>query len=146
MAEDISLHGESDPRWPEMAQDSPRWPRDGPRWPKKGPRWAQDGPKRAQDGPKRGPRWPKMGSGWVPRGLPTSKSKKGVPGSMIATPPGPVLGVSWGSIGAPQGPLGLILGLIFGILTRKARKPKNEGPPTRNAHFWGPEKALTGPC
>ena len=136
-----------------MARDGPRWPKMAPRWPKMaqegpemGPRWAQDGPKRAQDGPKMGPRWPKMGSRWVPRGLPTSKSKKGVPSPMMATPPGAVFGVSGGAIRAPQGPLGPILALIFGILRRKARKLKNEGPPTRNAHFWGTEKALTGPC
>ena len=59
---------------------------------------------------------------------------------------GLILGPSWGPIWASWGPLGLIFGLILGILTQKAQSAKNEGPPYVFAHFWGPGRALTGPC
>ena len=56
-----------------------------------------------------------------------------------------ILGPSWGPIWASKGPLRLIFGLILGILTRKARKLKNEGPPMQNGHFWGWGESLKGP-
>ena len=131
------------PRWPKMAQDGPKM---APRWPKMGPREAQDGPKMAQDGPKRGPRGVPRGS---QIGLPRPSNIEAQKGSApinLKCEIGLFLGPSWGPYRPYVGPLGVIFGLILSILTRKARKSKNEGPPTRNPHSWGPKRALEGPC
>ena len=88
------------PRWPKMAQDGPEMAQDGPRrardGPKMGPRWAQEGPRWAQDGPKMAQDGLKMGS-QRPSNI---EVEKGSAWPKDPGPPGPVFGVSWGSIGA----------------------------------------------
>ena len=59
---------------------------------------------------------------------------------------GPFLVHCWGPYRPYVGPLGVIFGLIFSILARRAHKSKNEGPPMQNGHFWGLKRALEGPC
>ena len=48
---------------------------------------------------------------------------------------GPFLVHCWGPYRPYVGPLGVIFGLIFSILARRAHKSKNEGPPIQNGHF-----------
>ena len=79
-----------DPRGPKGPQDGPQeGPKMASRGPKIAPRWpkmAQDGPKLAPEAPKMGPKWPQDGLQIAPKsvsqGLPTSKPKKGDPGSI----------------------------------------------------------------
>ena len=131
---------------PSLAKMAPRWPKMASRWPKMAPRWPQDGPKMAQEGPKRGLRGVPRGS---QIGLPRPSNIEAQKGSApvnLKCEIGLFLGPSWGPYRPYVGPLGVIFGLILSILTRKARKSKNEGPPTRNPHSWGPKRALEGPC
>ena len=135
---------------PKMAQDgpkmAPRWPKMAPRWPKMAPGWPQDGPKMAQEGPKRGLRGVPRGS---QIGLPRPSNIEAQKGSAplnLKCGFGLFLPPSGGPYRPYVGPLGVIFGLILSILTRKARKSKNEGPPTRNPHSWGPKRALEAPC
>ena len=76
----------------------------GPRWPQVGPRWPQDGPKMAPSWPKMGPKGLQDGAQIAPKsvfqGLPTSKPKKGVPGSISDAD----LGRFGGPLGAHVGP------------------------------------------
>ena len=127
------------PRPPKTAQDGPRQPQDGPRA-------SQDSPRGPQDGPKRGPRGVPRGS---QIGLPRPSNIEAQKGSAPANLKcgfGLFLGPSWGPYRPYIGPLGVIFGLLLSILTRITRKSKNEGPPTRNPHFWGSRRALEGPC
>ena len=125
---------------------APRWPKMAPRWPQDGPRWPQDRPKRAQEGPKRGPRGVPRGSQIGPPRPSNIEAEKGSARINLKRRFQPFWGPSWGPYRPYVGPLGVIFGLILSILTRKARKSKNEGPPTRNPHFWGSRRALEGPC
>ena len=131
------------PRWPKTA---PRWPQDGPKMAQDGPRWPQVGPRDAQDGPQMAPRGaPNRSQICLPR--PSNiEAQKGSARINLKCGFGLFLGPSWGPYMPYVGPLGVIFGLILSILTRKARKSKNEGPPTRNPHSWGPKRALEGPC
>ena len=98
------------------------------------------------DGPKRGPRGVPRGS---QIGLPRPsniEAEKGSAPPNLKRGSGPFLGPSWGPYRPYVGPLGVIFGLILSILARRAQKSKNEGPPMQNAHFWGPKRALEGPC
>ena len=121
-------------------------PKMASRWPQDGPRWHQVGPKSAQDGPQMAPRGaPNRSQIGLPR--PSNiEAEKGSAVTNLKCGFGLFLGPSWGPYRPYVGPLGVIFGLILSILTRKARKSKNEGPPTRNPHFWGSRRALEGPC
>ena len=107
---------------------------------------AQDGQDEAQHGPKMGPGGVPRGSQIGPPRLSNIEAQKGSAHLNLKYGSGPFLGPCWGPYRPYVGPLGVIFGLILSILARKTQKSKNEGPPTRNGHFWGPKKALEGPC
>ena len=110
------------------------------------PQRPQVGAQRAQDGPQEAPRWAQNRSQICRPRLSNIEAKKGTARANLKRGFGPFLGPSWGPYRPYVGPLGVIFGLILSILKRKAQKPKNEGCPTRNPHFWGPKRALEGPC
>ena len=114
---------------------------------------AQDGQDEAQDGQDEAQHGPKMGPGGVPRGsqigpprLSNIEAQKGSARIDLKYGSGPFLGPTWGPYWPYVGPLGVIFGLILSILARRAQKSTNEEPPMQNAHFWGPKRALEGPC
>ena len=130
-----------------MALSRPQMAPQGPKMaPPRGPRWPQDGPRGAQDGPQMAPRGaPNRSQIGLPR--PSNiEAEKGRPAVNLRYGFGPFWDPSWGPYRPYVGPLGVIFGLILSILARKTQKSKNEGPPTRNGHFWAPKKALEGPC
>ena len=53
-----------DPRWPKVAQDSPKWARQGPKKPNNGSKMALRWHRKAPRGPKMAPKRPMMASRW----------------------------------------------------------------------------------